>query len=86
MKEIIALSQKELSRARILALVAEGHVSLVEAESVREVSKAAIQIYRMGLRLEARPQGAVWLPAIFELKSDVRLLGIRARKHNIHRV
>ncbi len=39
MKEIIALSQKELSRARILALVAEGHVSLVEAAESMGVSE-----------------------------------------------
>ena len=39
MKEIIALSQKELSRARILALVAEGHVSLVEAAESMDLSE-----------------------------------------------
>ncbi len=39
MKEIIALSQKELSRARILALVADGHVSLVEAAKSMKVSE-----------------------------------------------
>ncbi len=31
MREIIALSQKELSRARVLALVTEGHLSVKEA-------------------------------------------------------
>ncbi len=39
MTEIIALSQKELSRARILALVAEGHVSLAEAAESMGLSK-----------------------------------------------
>lgn len=38
MKEIIALSQKELSRTRILALVAEDHVSLPEAATAMGVS------------------------------------------------
>ncbi|MCP3963730.1 MAG: helix-turn-helix domain-containing protein [bacterium] len=37
--EIIALSQKELSRARILALLTEGHVSLPEAATSMGVSK-----------------------------------------------
>lgn len=39
MTEIIALSQKELSRARILTLVAEGHVSLVKAAESMGVSE-----------------------------------------------
>lgn len=39
MTEIIALSQKELSRARVLALVAEGHVSLSEAGESMGVSE-----------------------------------------------
>ena len=39
MTEIIALSQKELSRTRILALVTDGHVSLPEAATAMGVSK-----------------------------------------------
>ena len=39
MTEIIAMSQKELSRARTLALVAEGHVSLAEAAESMGVSE-----------------------------------------------
>jgi len=39
MKEIIALSQKELGRARILALVAAGHVSVAEASESMGVSQ-----------------------------------------------
>ena len=57
----------------------------VEAESVREVRKGPIRIHHMGLRFESRPHGDVWLPEIFELKSDVRLLGQKMRRHNIYR-
>ncbi len=39
MTEIIALSQKELSRARILTLVVEGHVSVLEAAKSMGLSR-----------------------------------------------
>ena len=50
MTEIIALSQKELSRARILTLVVEGHVSLAEAAESMGVSKR--QARRLLVRFE----------------------------------
>ena len=55
MTEIIALSQKELSRARVLSLVTEGHLSSAEAAERMGVSER--QASRLLKRFEESMSG-----------------------------
>lgn len=55
----------------------------VDIQTVREV-KSVVRIKAVRIHFEARPQGDVWLPTFFEMKSDVKAIGMKFRTHNIY--
>jgi hypothetical protein len=64
---------------------ADSRLIQVDVETTREVSKSLVGVKELRIQFELRPQGDAWLPARFEMRSDVKALGSPLRRHNIYR-
>ena len=61
------------------------HLVQTEMQTVRPVAKGPVRIHSMRLRFEVRQVEDAWLPAVFEMRSELKLPGKKMRKHNIYR-